>query len=176
MTLLRSGFFGRTSHPDMVASVTTLSAPFRGTQFVYDLGESLDSLLMSQQFSVCAIMLLFGARKFNLCRLQVKSFLGKAVHAIAYASPFLPTGLLPDLHAESREMTFIETSFSTLLKQMRGSEWAESKDNTPRDVTFESAEETNRLFWLNAEKSPSRTWFRTYAASMVSELSSRRTI
>ena len=120
---------------------------------------------------VRAIMILSCVRMLNLCRLQVGSFLAKGLHAIAYASPFLRTRLLPDLHAESREMTFAEMSFSTLLKQMGCSDWAESKDVTPWDVTFETAEETSRLFWLNAHRSPSRTWFRSYAASMVSEVS-----
>ncbi|KAF8330370.1 uncharacterized protein EI90DRAFT_3016812 [Cantharellus anzutake] len=76
-------------------------------------------------------------------------------------------GLFPDLHAESREMTFAETPFNELWEQIQRSSWTESKDTASWDSTFQAAEESSQLFWLNAKKNPSRTWFRSYAASMT---------
>jgi hypothetical protein len=52
IVLLRSGLFGADVRPDMVASSTTLFAPFRGTQFVYILGESTEQAPCIQLLSV----------------------------------------------------------------------------------------------------------------------------
>lgn len=91
----------------------------------------------------------------------------KAVHALEYMSPFLPRVLLPDMHAESRQMTFHDQSFTEFLRRLRQSDWAESKDATPYDCTFEAAQLRDVAFWESEKRSVGRTWFRSYAATIV---------
>lgn len=43
-------------HPDMIASITTVSAPFRGTQLVYDLGEDVKGSSSVRHLSVRPFM------------------------------------------------------------------------------------------------------------------------
>ncbi|KAF8078840.1 hypothetical protein FPV67DRAFT_81694 [Lyophyllum atratum] len=117
--LLQKDHFGLSDHPDMVLSVSSISAPFRGTQLVYALGE-------------CTV----AAPAVRA--LSVGSLLAKWVHLVTFFSPFIPPFL--DLHAESRSLSFREISFPAWLKQLWSSDWAESRDATPFDVTFEAAD------------------------------------
>ncbi|THV07592.1 alpha beta-hydrolase [Dendrothele bispora CBS 962.96] len=137
--LLKYGHFGPCAHPDMIRSVNSISSPFRGTQVVYVLGERTDDAPRIRPFS-------WG------------SLLSKAVHLISFMSPLLPETF--DLHTESRAMSYHETSFVSLLKQLWKSDWAESKDATPYDVTFESAEE--RESTSEGTVNP-RTFYRSHA-------------
>ncbi|KAK7463874.1 hypothetical protein VKT23_005809 [Stygiomarasmius scandens] len=118
--LLQNSHFGSGTHPDMIRSVNSISSPFRGTQAVYVLGERTDGAPLIRSFS-------WG------------SLLAKAVHLISFMSPLLPEVF--DLHTEARLMSYHDISFVSLLKQLWKSDWAESRDATPFDVTFESAEE-----------------------------------
>ncbi|KAG1757118.1 alpha beta-hydrolase [Suillus lakei] len=91
-SLMAAGFFGDCGHPDMILSLsswyvpwryTTLSAPFRGTQLVYALGERTDSAPAVRPFSAGAL-------------------LSRIIHVLSYLSPLLPAAL--DLHVESRPL------------------------------------------------------------------------
>ncbi|KAF7339285.1 hypothetical protein MSAN_02142000 [Mycena sanguinolenta] len=98
----------------------TVSAPFRGTQLVYLLGERADAAPAVRPLSVGSV-------------------LGKWVHIISYISPLLPQ--VVDFHADCRSLTYRDISFFSLLKQLWKSDWAESRDATPFDVTFQAADE-----------------------------------
>lgn len=123
-----------------------VSAPFRGTQLVYLLGEQTDNAPAVRTFSL-------------------GSALAKMVHIISYLTPFLPS--IFDLHTDSRSLSFRETSFVSFLKQLWHSDWAEGRDATPFDVTFQAAEE--REAKMEGMVCP-RTFYRSYAATMVSQL------
>ncbi|KAA1468030.1 alpha/beta-hydrolase [Dentipellis sp. KUC8613] len=141
--MLEEGFFGREQHPDMMLSVTTVCAPFRGSQLVYTLGERTDAAP-------------------SVRPLSVGSALAKFVHVMGYLSPLLPKSF--DLHADARNLSFREASFSTFLRQLWKSEWAESKDATPYDVTFDAADRRE----ANGEGiTNERTFYRSYVACMT---------
>lgn len=94
---------------------------------------------------------------------SVGSFIAKCVHLVTYFSPFLPRIL--DLHAESRSLSYKELPFVDWLRHLWSSDWAESRDATPFDVTFEAADERES----NAEGCVHpRTYYRSHVASMVS--------
>ncbi|KAF5385190.1 hypothetical protein D9615_001327 [Tricholomella constricta] len=114
-----------------------------GTQLVYTLGERTD------------------AAPAVRC-LSVGSLLSKWVHLVTFLSPLLPRML--DLHAESRSLSYRELSFTSLLKQLWSSDWAESRDATPFDVTFEAADE--RESNLEGHTHP-RTYYRSHVACMA---------
>ncbi|KAI0692668.1 hypothetical protein BC835DRAFT_44185 [Cytidiella melzeri] len=140
--LLATGFFGEASHPDMLLSVTTVSAPFRGSQIVYSLGEEVDNAPAVRPYSAGA-------------------FVAKGVHVLSYLSPLLP---FLDLHVESRSLAYNVTSFSAFLKQLGRSEWAESSDSAPFDVTFQASDGRE----ANKEGLPNDgTFYMSYAASMT---------
>lgn len=120
-----------------------VSAPFRGTQLVYTLGERTDAAPAVRSLSI-------------------GSALSKMVHIISFISPYLPQAL--DLHTESRSLSFQETSFFSFLRQLWKSDWAESRDATPFDVTFEAADVRDSR--LEGEPHP-RTFYRSYTAYMV---------
>lgn len=120
-----------------------VSAPFRGTQLVYTLGERLDAAPAVRPFSA-------------------GSLVAKGIHLVTFFSPLLPRVL--DLHAESRLLSFRDISFATFLKQVWKSDWAESRDATPFDVTFEAADE--RESELEGEPHP-MTFYQSYVACMV---------
>ncbi|KII94120.1 hypothetical protein PLICRDRAFT_695164 [Plicaturopsis crispa FD-325 SS-3] len=141
--LLKTGFFGDRGNPDMVLSMTTISAPFRGTQLVYTLGEREDAAPAVKAFSLGGI-------------------LAKGVHLISFLSPLLPRSL--DLHTEARGLSYRETSLLGLLRQLWRSDWAESRDATPFDATFLAAEERESA--LEGELHP-RTFYRSHVASMT---------
>lgn len=122
-----------------------VSSPFRGTQIVYTLGERVDAAPRVRPLSP-------------------GSLLSKAVHAISYLSPILPT--LLDLHTESRRMSYHDISILCLLKQLWKSDWAESQDAAPFDVTFESADKRE----ANLEGQPyPRTFYRSCATYLVGQ-------
>jgi hypothetical protein len=126
-------------------SYITVSAPFRGTQVVYTLGEQVDRALSVRPFSVGA-------------------FLARGVHAISYLSPLLP---FIDLHSECRSLSFNDISFAAFLKQLWCSEWAESKDAAPYDTTFQASDERE----ANLEGVPyEATFYMSFATLMVSTL------
>ncbi|KAF8310029.1 alpha/beta-hydrolase [Clavulina sp. PMI_390] len=170
LTLIREGFFEDNSDhlppnppldDSMVASVTTVSAPFRGTGVVYDLGERTDAAPDVRVFS-------FG------------SFVTKFVYAIEYFSPLIPAAWKPDFHAESRALSLHEQSFSEFVRMLFAGpgdeDWAQSKDATPWDCTFEAAADRDRIFWslmpegtsaTTGGKSRGRTWYRSYVSCMT---------
>ncbi|KIJ66335.1 hypothetical protein HYDPIDRAFT_86876 [Hydnomerulius pinastri MD-312] len=145
--LMRKGFFGDHVHPDMVLSLTAISSPFRGTQLVYTLGERTDAAPAVRPFSVGSV-------------------LAKAAHIVSYLSPVLPKVF--DLHAESRELSFRDTSLPSLWQQLFKSDWAEGRDATPYDVTFQAAEEREALHEGLPHK---KTFYRSYCASFVKRTS-----
>ncbi|KAJ7751269.1 alpha/beta-hydrolase [Mycena maculata] len=119
-SLIKQGHFGPGAHPRMVLSVTAISAPFRGTQAVYLLGERRDAAPAVRPLS-------FG------------SILGKAVHILSFIAPLLPPAF--DMHGDCRSLTYRDVSVVSLLKQLWRSDWAEGRDATPFDVTFQAADE-----------------------------------
>lgn len=131
--------FGATRH----SLALIVSAPFRGTQLVYLLGECTDSAPAVRRLS-------FG------------TILTKTVHLLAFLSPFLPQVL--DLHAESRSLSVYDTSFLNFLKQLWKSDWAESRDATPFDVTFEASDQ--RESDGEGQIHPN-TFYRSHVASIV---------
>ncbi|GJE85878.1 alpha/beta hydrolase fold-containing protein [Phanerochaete sordida] len=142
--LLGSGFFGKSETPDMVLSLVTVSSPFRGTQAVYTLGERTEGAPRVRPFSV-------------------GSFLTKGVHIASYLSPHMPSFL--DMHADARSLSYMTTTFREFTRLLRQSNWGESRDAAPFDVTFEAAD----LREANGEGLPyPRTFYRSYAASMTS--------
>ncbi|KAI0375137.1 alpha/beta-hydrolase [Pilatotrama ljubarskyi] len=141
--LLSIGFFGKQYTADMILSVNTVSAPFRGTQLVYSLGEDTREAPAVRSFSPGDI-------------------LAKAVHLAAYLSPVLPRFV--DLHADARGLSFRDTSFRSFLGQLRRSDWAESRDATPYDATFEAADEREAL--REGAVNPN-TYYRSYCATLV---------
>ncbi|KAF9460118.1 hypothetical protein BDZ94DRAFT_1378333 [Collybia nuda] len=144
--LLKQRYFGPHVHPDMVLSVNTISAPFRGTQLVYILGECADAAPAVRPLSI-------------------GSLLSKWVHLVAFFSPLLPE--LLDLHVEARSLSFRDMSPVSLLKQLWKSDWAESHDAAPYDMTFEAADE--RESTLEGRAHP-RTFYRSHVASLNSRL------
>ena len=120
-----------------------MSTPFRGTQLVYALGEETQHAPDVRPFSA-------------------GDFLAKAVHVAAYLSPFLPSFL--DLHVDSRRLSFRDASFASFVRHLRKSDWAESRDAAPYDVTFDAASEREA-----AEEGAvnSGTYYRSYCATLV---------
>ncbi|KAF9270020.1 alpha/beta-hydrolase [Marasmius fiardii PR-910] len=141
--LLKSGHFGDHAHPDMILSVNTVFSPFRGTQLVYTLGERVDAAPAVRPLS-------WGA------------FIAKGVHIVSYLSPFLPRIL--DLHTDSRALSFNDISFLSFLKQLWRSDWAESRDATPYDVTFAAADEREAEM---EGKTWSQTFYRSFSGAMT---------
>ncbi|EAU92760.1 lipase [Coprinopsis cinerea okayama7 len=136
--LMKEGHFGKDADPDMVLSVTSICSPFRGTQLVYTLGESTHSAPSVRPFSVGALI-------------------AKVVHLLAYIAPPTPVAndeasvdgrrsswleyfQVLDLHPESRSLSYRDISFLQFLRYLWRSDWAESKDATPYDMTFEAAD------------------------------------
>ncbi|KAI0778326.1 alpha/beta-hydrolase [Trametes elegans] len=148
--LLSTGFFGKAFSPHMILSVNTVSSPFRGTQLVYSLGEDTNSAP-------------------NVRPLSPGDLLAKAVHLAAYLSPVLPRFL--DLHADARALSFRETSLRSLMGQLWKSDWAESRDATPYDATFEAADERESL--KEGAVNP-KTFYRSYCATLLPSDQPRR--
>jgi hypothetical protein len=122
----------------------SVSAPFRGTQIVYILGECTHNAPTVRPWSV-------------------GSLVTKCVHIASYLSPFMPSFL--DMHADSRSLSFWDTSFSSFLRSLRKSDWAESRDASPFDVTFQGVD----MREANLEGLPHPgTFYRSYVACMVS--------
>lgn len=93
--------------------------------------------------------------------LSVGSLIAKWVHLVTFFSPILPRIL--NLHAEARSLSLYDISPISLLKQLWKSDWAESHDATPFDMTFEAADRRE----ANLEgQVHSRTYYRSYTASM----------
>ncbi|PIL31817.1 hypothetical protein GSI_06521 [Ganoderma sinense ZZ0214-1] len=140
--LITNGFFGKQYHPDMILSINTVSAPFRGTQLVYTLGEDTRDAPSVRWFSV-------------------GNFLAKGIHVASYLSPVLPH--LFDLHVEARGLSFYDSSFASFLKQLWRSDWAESRDATPFDTTFIAVDEREAtqegVVYAN-------TFYRSYCATL----------
>ncbi|TBU63809.1 alpha/beta-hydrolase [Dichomitus squalens] len=139
--LIATGFFGKQYHPDMILSISTVSAPFRGTQLVYTLGEDTRDAP-------------------NVRPLSAGNLLAKAIHVASYFAPFLP---FLDLHAEARGLSFRDASFVSFLRQLWRSDWAESRDATPYDVTFAAADEREAA---QEGKVNPNTYYRSYCATM----------
>ncbi|KAI8990569.1 alpha/beta-hydrolase [Trametes punicea] len=142
--LLTIGFFGKVYSPDMILSVNTVSSPFRGTQLVYSLGEDTRNAPAVRPFSPGNI-------------------LAKGVHIAAYLSPIFSR--ICDLHADARALSFHEASFWSFLRQLYKSDWAESRDATPYDVTFEAADEREAVGEGGVNLN---TFYRSYCATLTS--------
>ncbi|KAI0824993.1 alpha/beta-hydrolase [Trametes gibbosa] len=140
--LLATRFFGKRYSADMILSLNTVSSPFRGTQLVYSLGEDACDAPVVRRFSAGDII-------------------AKCVHITAYLGPVLPKFV--DLHADARKLSFRHASFRSFLGQLRKSEWAESRDATPYDVTFDAASERESL---GEGKVNPRTYYRSYCATL----------
>lgn len=95
------------------------------------------------------------------------SLLAKAVHTLAYLSPYLPRAF--DLHADSRSLSCNETSFLMFVRHLWRSDWAEGRDATPFDVTFQAADEREAR---GEGVCHPKTYYRSYTAQIVRELSS----
>lgn len=93
--------------------------------------------------------------------ISVGSLLAKWVHLVTFFSPVLPQIL--NLHAEARSLSFHDISPISLLRQLWKSDWAESHDATPFDMTFEAADE--REGNLEGQVHP-RTYYQSHAASL----------
>lgn len=133
-------------HQLRVRSVTNLpsvSAPFRGTQLVYTLGEDTRNAP-------------------DVRRLSVGYFLAKGVHIVSYVSPLLPSFF--DMHVDARRLSYRDSSFLQFLRHLWKSEWAESRDATPYDTTFEAADEREAAG--EGTVNPN-TYYRSYCATMV---------
>ncbi|TFK94409.1 alpha/beta-hydrolase [Polyporus arcularius HHB13444] len=145
--MLSTGFFGRRYHPDMILSVNTVSTPFRGTQLVYALGEETQHAPDVRPFSA-------------------GDLLAKGVHIAAYLSPLLPSFLDP--RVDYRKFSYRHTSFTSFLGQLWKSDWAESRDAAPYDVTFDAASDREAMEEgaVNAN-----TYYRSYCATMVNSSS-----
>jgi hypothetical protein len=130
----------------MILSVTSISAPFRGTQLVYALGEREDAAPAVRPISV-------------------GSAIAKVVHLVSFLSPYMPK--LLDLHSESRSLSCREVSFSSFLEQLHKSEWTESRDAANFDVTFLAIDE--REAYSEGLVNPG-TFYRSHVACMVSYL------
>lgn len=126
-----------------------------------------------------------------MTEIQVGSFITKLVYTLEYLSPLLPSFLRPDFHAEARSLSLHDLSFMQFFRSLVAPrppsrvdgmiDWAQSKDATPYDCTFEAAAERDEQFWdsmpvggeswANAGsvrlKSKGQTWYRSYAASMT---------
>ncbi|TFK30866.1 alpha/beta-hydrolase [Coprinopsis marcescibilis] len=148
--LISIGHFGTDAHPDMILSVHSISAAFRGTQLVYTLGESTHSAPSVRHISIGAL-------------------LAKLIHIFAYISPLVPYSLLWDLHAESRSLSYRDISIPAFFRHLWRSDWAESKDATPYDMTFEAADERES----RGEGDPfPNTFYQSLVFSMTERLSS----
>ncbi|KAJ3728109.1 alpha/beta-hydrolase [Lentinula guzmanii] len=144
--LMKQGHFGPRAHPDWIRSINTISSPFRGSQAVYMLGERVDAAPEVRPFSMGAM-------------------LSKVIHTISYFSPILPKAF--DFHTESRRMSFLDISIPSLLNRMWKSDWAESYDAAPYDVTFESADQRE----ANQEGQPHpRTFYRSCATYLTEKV------
>ena len=94
--------------------------------------------------------------------LSLGSFLAKLVHIIAYISPLLPAAF--DIHADARALSYRESSILDLVKQLRKSDWAESQDAIPYDMTFEAARHREIVH----EGLPyQNTYYRSHVSRMV---------
>ncbi|KDQ19714.1 hypothetical protein BOTBODRAFT_51124 [Botryobasidium botryosum FD-172 SS1] len=112
----------------MIISVAAVSAPFRGTQLVYTLGERVDTAPAGRP-------------------IFVGSILTKLAHLYSYISPISPSFLpLPDLHTEARALSYQQISFGSLLSQLRKSNWDET-DTLPFDCTFQAAQARGAEGW-----------------------------
>ncbi|KAF9512387.1 hypothetical protein BS47DRAFT_1067131 [Hydnum rufescens UP504] len=121
-SLIKSGHFGSSAHPDMVASLAAVSAPFKGTPFVFWIGEDKKSAPDIKFFSI-------------------NSFMTKAIHTLCYLAPIIPSFIpLPDLFYDARKMTMRQLSFLQYLKVMWRSSWGQTKDVISFDCTFEAAD------------------------------------
>lgn len=95
-------------------------------------------------------------------RLSVGYFLAKGVHIVSYVSPFLPSVF--DMHVDARRLSYRDSSFLQFLRHLWKSEWAESRDATPYDTTFEAADEREAAG--EGTVNPN-TYYRSYCATMV---------
>ncbi|KAF8973636.1 hypothetical protein BDZ97DRAFT_1776025 [Flammula alnicola] len=146
--LLHDSHFGEEGHPDMILSINAVCSPFRGTQLVYTLGESTTAAPSVHPFSV-------------------GSMLAKLVHVLAYLSPVLPS--IFDVHADARSFSYRESSPASLARQLWKSDWAESTDAAPYDMTFQAAEE--RETSLEGRVYPN-TFYRSHVSRMTCKMNS----
>jgi len=163
--LIREGHFGDKYHPDMILSVNTskhnlfnpsfdlvdrlcaalsVSAPFRGTHSVYSLGEKPASPPDIRFFSVGAMIAM-------------------VVHFCMFFAPLFSDHPW-DLLCEARSYSCKNISILQFFKNVWKSEWAESRDIAPYDVTYQSvvAREKNGEGVVNKG-----TYYTSYATNMV---------
>ena len=95
--------------------------------------------------------------------LSVGAGLAKLVHVLAYLSPLLPSSM--DVHADARSLSYRESSLSEFFKHLWRSDWAESRDAAPYDMTFEAADAREAALEGNVYPN---TFYRSYVSVMVS--------
>lgn len=158
--LLQEGHFGKDSHPDMILSLDAGNLALiqwhtvRLVNSISMLSFSWDTACLHAGERMTAAP---EVRPFSL-----GSFLAKLVHIFAYISPLLPAAF--DTHADARALSYRECSIFTLVKQLWISDWAESQDAIPYDMTFEAARHREivreGLLYQN-------TYYRSHVSRMV---------
>jgi hypothetical protein len=93
------------------------------------------------------------------------SLLTKFIHVAAYLSPLLPSVF--DVHADSRALSYHESSLISFGKQLWKSDWAASTDAVPYDMTFEAAD--HREEYLEGRPHPN-TFYQSHVSRMVKQL------
>ncbi|TFK56698.1 alpha/beta-hydrolase [Heliocybe sulcata] len=160
--LIKTGHFGDGPTPDMILSITAVSSPFRGTPITYTCGSSTHNAPCVRPFSL-------------------GSLLAKSIHVFSYISPFLPSpsssSLLSlfDFHIDARRsaMTCKHINLREFLQQMWKSDWAESRDVAPYDVTFEAIDARERLVDGDGEGMVCEgTFYQSYVACMTERIGS----
>jgi hypothetical protein len=160
-TLIAEGHFPD-AHPDMIASLSTVAAPFRGTSFAYLLGKSYQNSIDTRFFSV---RFPFSVTFSFLSFIQVDSLITKNVHMLSWLSPLIPSWApLPDWFADARNLSMDDQSIFSLIKQLWKSDWGEGKDVISFDSTFEGS----RLLDERWQNPGPNTYYRSYVCCMVS--------
>ncbi|KAG0707522.1 alpha beta-hydrolase [Suillus ampliporus] len=157
-SLMAAGFFGDRGHPDMVLSIT--AGTFHGTTS-RAIPHSVKSLRRFEELSWCMLWENVPTQHLPSVRSQPAPFYLNSFMFYPIYRPLLPAAL--DLHAESRRLSYRDASLSSLWHQLCKSDWAQSRDATPYDVTFQAAEERE----VDGEGQPhQRTFYRSYIASL----------
>ncbi|PVF97069.1 alpha/beta-hydrolase [Serendipita vermifera] len=166
ISLLRSGFFGDEFHPDMVRSVFSVAAPFKGTPTVYLLGASYQGHKNLRLFSIGNMIAKY---------IHISSFFGPLLSPDYEAFDFQPDArnlgifslphrpapfptvesLAASLNADGKESVNEEEggggvtrrtwrglrkSLGSLFSNLRTSEWADSVDSGAYDSTCHAAQ------------------------------------
>ena len=94
---------------------------------------------------------------------SIGSAISKVAHLLSYFSPW--TAPYIDFHTESRKYAYTDASIWRTLKLLWRSDWGESRDCAPFDVTFQAGDEREEI---GEGRVNEKTYYRSYAASWVS--------